>query len=91
MTFDKKFYEFAGECSYLLARDFINGHFSVVVNYADRGWRKSITVFSGDRQVEMTTDGRSVAHRKIFLNVSFDDVCNLHSNEKKITQEIFLS
>jgi hypothetical protein len=58
MTFDKKFYEFAGECSYLLARDFINGHFSVVVNYADRGQRKSITVFSGDRQVEMTTDGR---------------------------------
>ena len=33
MTFDKKFYEFAGECSYLLARDFIDQSFSVVVNY----------------------------------------------------------
>jgi len=33
MTFDKKFFEFAGECSYLLARDFIDKSFAVIVNY----------------------------------------------------------
>ena len=61
MTFDKRFFEFAGECSYLLARDFINGKFSVVVNYArarDHVVRKSITVMGGGAQFEVMPDGR---------------------------------
>lgn len=61
MTFDKRFFEFAGECSYLLARDFIDGNFSVVVNYArarDHVTRKSITVLSGAAQFEVMPDGR---------------------------------
>ena len=61
MTFDKRFFEFAGECSYLLARDFINGQFSVVVNYArarDHVVRKSITVLGGGAQFEVMPDGR---------------------------------
>lgn len=61
MTFDKRFFEFAGECSYLLARDFIDGNFSIVVNYArarDHVVRKSITVLSGAAQFEITPDGR---------------------------------
>ena len=33
ITFDKKFYNFAGECSYLLASDFLNNKFSVYVTY----------------------------------------------------------
>ena len=61
MTFDKKFYEFVGDCSYLLARDFIDGAFSVAVNYRNSGndiVRRSITVFSNDKQVEVFTDAR---------------------------------
>ena len=33
MTFDKQFYDFAGECSYLLTSDFVNSKFSAIVNY----------------------------------------------------------
>ena len=61
MTFDKKFYEFAGDCSYLLARDFIDGTFSVIVNYermdGDRPTRKSLTLISNDKTVVISTDG----------------------------------
>ena len=56
MTFDKRFFEFAGECSYLLARDFIDGQFSVVVNYDNVGGqvvKKSITVASGSKNIEI--------------------------------------
>ncbi len=56
MTFDKKFYEFAGECSYLLARDFIDGKFSAVVNYDNiRGQmtKKSLSIFVGDKHIEI--------------------------------------
>jgi len=61
MTFDRRFYEFAGECSYLLARDFIDGRFSVVVNYEQQSGRpvkKSLTVISNDKQIEVFPDGQ---------------------------------
>lgn len=62
MTFDKKFYDFAGECSYLLARDFIDKTFSVVVNYdkAARGLptKKSITVMCEGKQIEIFSDAK---------------------------------
>jgi len=57
MTFDKRFYEFAGDCSYLLARDFLDGKFSVVVNYErtdGKSTKKSITVMLGDVQLEIS-------------------------------------
>ena len=48
--------EFSGECSYLLARDFIDGEFSVVVNYDNvkgEKTKKSITVISDDHEIEI--------------------------------------
>ncbi len=56
MTFDKRFYEFSGECSYVLARDFIDGNFSVIVNYDSVGrtmTKKSITVMVDGKQIEI--------------------------------------
>jgi len=57
MTFDRQFYEFAGDCSYLLMRDFIGGTFSVIVNYdravQGRPVKKSLTIITGG-QLEMT-------------------------------------
>ena len=56
MTFDKHFYEFSGECSYILARDFIDGNFTVVVNYDNVGGsmtKKSLTVMVDNKQVEI--------------------------------------
>jgi hypothetical protein len=61
MTFDKKFYEFSGECSYLLARDFIDGYFSVIANYQSQQGqvsKKSMTLFAKDKQVEVFPNGQ---------------------------------
>ena len=61
MTFDKKFYEFVGDCSYLLARDFIDGKFSVLINYDNVNGvmtKKSITVHSGDKELEILSNFR---------------------------------
>lgn len=59
LTFDKAFYEFQGECSYLLARDFIDGKFSVIVNYDDSG-RHSLAVVSDNQHIEIQPDFRVV-------------------------------
>ena len=56
MTFDKRFFEYTGECSYLLARDFLDGEFSVIVNYErirDVPTKKSISVISKTHQFEI--------------------------------------
>ena len=56
MTFDKRFFEFSGECSYLLARDFIDGTFSIIVNYDTVGSqvvKKSISIISGNKNIEI--------------------------------------
>lgn len=61
MTFDNRHFEFAGECSYLLARDFIDGTFSVIVNYDKvRGdvVKKSISVLSGGKNIEIFSNNK---------------------------------
>lgn len=48
LTFDRKFYEYAGTCSYVLAHDTINNLFKVIVNYnVNNRNEKSITVEVG--------------------------------------------
>ncbi|XP_022087369.1 uncharacterized protein LOC110977488 [Acanthaster planci] len=37
MTFDRTFYDFSSSCSFLLAHDFIDGNFTVVVDYNREG------------------------------------------------------
>jgi hypothetical protein len=34
MTFDRKFFEFQGSCSYLLAQDFVDRNFSLAITYS---------------------------------------------------------
>lgn len=63
MTFDKRFFEFSGECSYLLARDFIDGEFTVMVNYdtvKGQITKKSITVGSKGHKAEIFSDARVI-------------------------------
>ena len=76
MTFDRRFYEFAGECSYLLASDFFRNDFSAVVNYEGAGGkvvRKSLTILSDGRQVEIDSSFRvTVNGRKIEMPLIYE-------------------
>lgn len=72
-TFDGFHFEFAGECSYLLAKDFLNDNFAVVINYARDGQRvtkKSITVITDGGRFDISTDYKvTKAGNKIELPV----------------------
>jgi hypothetical protein len=92
MTFDKKFYEFAGECSYLLARDFIDGSFSVIANYErteGRPAKKSITVMSNEKTIVISPNGRVlVDNSRVEMPIQMDGITivrednQIHINNK---------
>ncbi|KAJ1524178.1 hypothetical protein ONE63_010704 [Megalurothrips usitatus] len=67
MTFDKQFYDFAGECSYLLTSDFVNSKFSAIVNYEisnRKVQKKSLTVLSEGHSIEVTANHRILVDGK---------------------------
>lgn len=55
-TFDGRHLTFPGKCSYILARDFVGGNFSVVANLND-GKLKSISMTDKSGYVEINNDG----------------------------------
>ncbi|XP_064477046.1 uncharacterized protein LOC135390962 [Ornithodoros turicata] len=70
-TFDGFHFEFAGECSYLLVKDFLNDNFAVTINYArdenQRVTKKSITVHTDEGHrfdiapdYKVTMDGQKI-------------------------------
>ncbi|XP_062928544.1 von Willebrand factor [Mobula hypostoma] len=67
-TFDGKFYEFPGHCSYKLAGDCIKNSFSLLGNYQN-GKRTSITLYLGEYfEVTVTLKGEvSVGKKRIQL------------------------
>jgi len=80
VTFDRKFYDFAGDsCSYLLARDFVDKTFSVIVNYdkSTRGQpvKKSLQLIADGKQIEIFPDGKvSVDGRRTELPVQVESM-----------------
>ncbi|KAG1669606.1 Apolipophorin [Nymphon striatum] len=96
MTFDKSFFDFAGQCSYLLAHDMVDGNFSVIAEYKkndDNMPGKSIIVKADDRTVKLTrefevlVDDEKVNLPYQFENTiitRFDNIVTL-SNKKGLT------
>jgi len=67
-TFDGSFVEFAGDCSYVLARDFVDGKFTVIANYRRTKAgpkRNSITVMTGGKNVEIFNTFKTVVDRDV--------------------------
>ena len=94
MTFDRHFFEFAGECSYLLARDFIGKTFSVIVNYdkvvRGQAAKKSMTVISDDKQIEIFPDGKIMmdgSRTELPLRVG-NTTISRHSNTITVTNSL---
>jgi hypothetical protein len=54
-TFDGTTFEFAGTCSYLLARDFGDANFTVIANYKE-GKIESYTLNSNGKKIEIFPD-----------------------------------
>merc|ERR1719481_247673 len=67
MTFDKVFYDFSGNCSYLLTHDFNRNWFSVIANYENQE-RKSISIHLENKLIKFKRDG------KVLLNNSMIDL-----------------
>jgi len=67
-TFDGSFYEFAGDCSYVLARDFADGKFTVIANYRRTRAgpkRNSLTVMAGDKTIEIFNSFKTVVDKDV--------------------------
>lgn len=57
MTFDRNFYDFRGDCSYLLTSDFRHNRFAVVANYKAKK-RESLQVLTDNKNIVVQRDGR---------------------------------
>lgn len=76
MTFDKRFYNFAGTCKYVLARDFLNRKFAVLVDYTKRTNEKTnkiISVITGPNTFEIEGEQVRLNGMQVDLPVLEDD------------------
>lgn len=77
LTWDKRYFEFAGSCSYTLARDFVDQTFEVLVNYEDQRevTRKSLSVRTENQDVEIMSNGKVTLNgQETELPLSFESV-----------------
>ncbi|GFQ73674.1 apolipophorins, partial [Trichonephila clavata] len=60
ITFDKLFYDFSGECVYLLTRDFEDGNFTFALSPAEAGKDPSILALINNLSVEINSGDKTV-------------------------------
>lgn len=71
ITFDKKFYNFNGKCTYLLARDFLDKNFTLLVSYEEDGKSNELILLIGD----------VVVHINLFKNVCIHLIENINKRD----------
>ncbi|XP_071953839.1 apolipophorins-like [Antedon mediterranea] len=82
-TFDKSYFDFSNKCSYILASDFIDGNFSVIVDYdrAENTDSRSIVVKVDDQTIEITSDWQVKKNdRVIDLPIQFEKTTIIRDN-----------
>ncbi|GFX00311.1 apolipophorins [Trichonephila clavipes] len=60
ITFDKLFYDFAGECVYMLTRDFDDGNFTFAITPAEAGKDPSVLAIINNLTVEFNSGDKMV-------------------------------
>ena len=91
VTFDQRFYAFASECSHLLARDFVDRLFAVVVNYKRESGKliKTITVSDNQHQIEIYPNGKVMKDgRAVELPLSLPEMVVLREKERVIVKNV---
>lgn len=88
ITFDQRYYEFSGECSYLLVSDFFHQNFSVAANYEGNGGRvtrKSLSILSNGRQIEVDADFRiTLDSKKIEMPLIYEQTSIMRDGQRII-------
>ncbi|CAG2220772.1 unnamed protein product [Mytilus edulis] len=56
-TFDGQEYDFNGRCSYVLARDYVDGNFSIIMNYLGTQ-KKKLILTSHQQNVQLSPNGK---------------------------------
>ncbi|CAC5383680.1 unnamed protein product [Mytilus coruscus] len=56
-TFDGQEFDFSGRCSYVLARDYVDGNFSIIMNYLGRQ-KKKLILTSQHQNVQLAPNGK---------------------------------
>lgn len=64
MTFDKLIYDFAGECTYLLSRDFQDGNFTIALKPKEGDNAPSILVMKGATGIEINNVQTEVSEKR---------------------------
>jgi len=82
MTFDGRAYEFAGECSYLLAHDFMDNNFTAIVKYTpDANNEKHFVVILDGHSIELypnLTVGINGQRMELPLNLAQTRISRTH-------------
>lgn len=82
LTFDRKYFRLRGSCSYLLARDFIDENFSLVVTYDPSKWRHY--------RLHLLTKNETITIDVSSKTISLDDQPKPHLPISTPTTYIFL-
>lgn len=69
-TFDGKEFDFSGKCSYVLTRDYIDGNFSVIVNYLGKN-KKQLIITTATQTLQIAPNGKVILMQCLYFSWKF--------------------